>query len=406
MKFLILGGGPAGLSFANRLLENGETSFLVIEKEDEGGGLCRSKLIDGSPLDIGGGHFLDFRSPKVTDFLFHFMPQNEWNFFERDSRIVLDKMIISHPIEANIWQMDLHNQVEFLKSVALSGCNLGKKKPLRFVNWIYWKLGNKIADEYMIPYNKKIFGHNLNQLGTYWMEKLPSISFEETLLSCLKKKAYGNQPGHAHFYYPKTFGYGELWVRMANKIADRIIYNTKVCGIDFIDRSVITSNGERYSADNIITTIPWNEFKTLPGMPIDLKKTIMLIKHNSILVEYFDSNLNTDAHWLYYPNLDLSFHRALARHNFCFNSKGHWTETNLERVTDNHERSCFRHINEYAYPLNTIKKPYVMKVLLDWSREHQVYGLGRWGEHQHYNSDVTVEHALALADEFLCISKE
>lgn len=39
-----------------------------------------------------------------------------------------------------------------------------------------------------------------------------------------------------------------------------------------------------------------------------------------------------------------------------------------------------------------------MKRLLDWSREKGVYGLGIWGEHNHYNSDVTVDLALKLAE--------
>ncbi|HOO28457.1 MAG TPA: NAD(P)-binding protein [Lachnospiraceae bacterium] len=78
MKYLILGAGPAGLSFANRLLQNGETDFLVLEKESEAGGLCRSKYVGGGPLDIGGGHFLDVRNQEVLDFLFPFMPKTEW----------------------------------------------------------------------------------------------------------------------------------------------------------------------------------------------------------------------------------------------------------------------------------------------------------------------------------------
>lgn len=36
--------------------------------------------------------------------------------------------------------------------------------------------------------------------------------------------------------------------------------------------------------------------------------------------------------------------------------------------------------------------------LLDWSKKQGVIGLGRWGEHQHYNSDVTVELAMKLAE--------
>jgi UDP-galactopyranose mutase len=42
-----------------------------------------------------------------------------------------------------------------------------------------------------------------------------------------------------------------------------------------------------------------------------------------------------------------------------------------------------------------------MAELLAWSRKYNVFGLGRWGEHQHYNSDVTVELALKLAKELL-----
>ena len=70
MKYLILGAGPAGLTYANRLKQKGISDFLVLEKEEDAGGLCRSAEIDGSPLDIGGGHFLDVRRPEVNDFLF------------------------------------------------------------------------------------------------------------------------------------------------------------------------------------------------------------------------------------------------------------------------------------------------------------------------------------------------
>ena len=175
MRYLILGAGPAGLSLANRLLQLGEEDFLVLEKEEEAGGLCRSKQVDGSPLDIGGGHFLDVRSPEVLDFLFPFMGKEEWDLYERDSQIEVGENIINSPIEANIWQMKLMDQVEYLKSIAVAGCNLGQEMPEKFIDWIYWKLGEKIATDYMIPYNQKMFGEDLNSLGTYWLNKLPNV---------------------------------------------------------------------------------------------------------------------------------------------------------------------------------------------------------------------------------------
>jgi UDP-galactopyranose mutase len=77
IKYLILGAGPSGLAFAHTLLQHGETSFLVIEKESRAGGLCRSEFVDGHPLDIGGGHFLDTSQPTGYWSLFSgFYPGN------------------------------------------------------------------------------------------------------------------------------------------------------------------------------------------------------------------------------------------------------------------------------------------------------------------------------------------
>lgn len=401
MKYIILGAGPAGLTFANKLKQSGETDFIVLERESEAGGLCRSQDVDGSAFDIGGGHFLDVRRPKVNEFLFKFMPEDEWDLYTRDSRIVVGDNEVNHPIEANIWQMTIEDQVEYLKSIAIAGCNLGTDMPQEFVDWIYWKLGSKVAEDYMIPYNQKMFSKELNQLGTYWLEKLPNVSFEETLLSCLNKKAYGTQPGHAQFYYPKKYGYGELWLRMAKAIDGNIEYNKSVKKIDFNTTTVTTQDGTEYKGDVIITTIPWMEFSEIIGMPEDIKESIKELKFSSIQTEYHSDNLDTEAQWIYYPDPELSYHRILVRHNFCPGSKGYWTETNSERIDMEEPNDNFKYMNEYAYPLNTIKKPEIMKKLLEWSKTKNVYGLGRWGEHEHYNSDLTVNLAMDLADEFI-----
>lgn len=398
MKYLILGAGPSGLSFANALLKHGISDFLVLEAEDVAGGLCRSEIVDGSPIDIGGGHFLDIRRPAVNHFLFQFMPENEWQMFERNSQILIHGQSIHHPIEANIWEFDLESQIRYLKSIASAGCNTGQKMPQKFTEWITWKLGSKIARDYMIPYNQKMFGTDLDDLGTYWLEKLPDVSFENTLRSCLMKKAYGTQPGHAKFYYPKRYGYGELWKRMADALGNRIQYGKKIRKIDFDNRAVIDENGMVYSSCIIINTIPWSEFQSVVGMPNELKESIQHLKYSSIQIDYQEDSMETDAHWIYIPDINKGYHRILVRHNFCMGSRGYWTETNGGRRGLNNVCSSFRYFNKFAYPLNTMRKPEIMKKLLEWSMAQGVYGLGRWGEHQHYNSDAVVERALSLAN--------
>ena len=133
-------------------------------------------------------------------------------------------------------------------------------------------------------------------------------------------------------------------------------------------------------------------------MQEQIKSTINKLKYSSIQVEYNNENLDTDSQWIYFPDPCLRYHRILVRHNFCSGSRGYWTETNSERVDLKNQNNKFSYMNKYAYPLNTINKPAIMKQLLEWCEKYSIYGLGRWGEHQHYNSDLTVELALKLSD--------
>ncbi len=392
MRYLILGAGPAGLSFACALEKAGSHDFLVLEQEEEAGGLCRSVDVDGFPFDIGGGHFLDVRNRRVLDFLFSYLPGEEWDEYERDSRIEVKGHVIGSPIEANIWQLPQDMQVEYLKAIAVAGCNLGTPMPERFTDWIDWKLGKRIAEDYMLPYNQKMFGRELDLLGTYWLEKLPDVSFDETLLSCLNRKPYGKQPAHAHFLYPQKYGYGELWKRMAESLGDRIRYRTKAEEINISERSV---NGS-FEADRIIVTVPWTGIRLTGSTGKEPEAELPELKHTSVVTEYHPECLDSKAHWIYYPDPALEYHRILLRHNFVPSAPGYWTETNETRYTKKEGMTAF--LNEYAYPLNTIGKQERIAHILKETEKNEVYGLGRWGEWQHFNSDVVVDRALNLAE--------
>ena len=393
-KIAIIGAGPAGLTLANALLRGGERDFVVLERESEVGGLCRSAIVDGSPLDIGGGHFLDVRRPRVTDFLFSFMPEAEWDRYERDSRISIHGQMIGSPFEANIWQLDEAHQERYLRDIAEAGCNRGEPCPVQFVDWIYWKLGKGIAEDYMLPYNRKMFGDDLNQLGTYWLEKLPSVSYEDTLRSCREHRPYAIQPGHATFYYPKRHGYGEVWKRMGDALGARLLLDTPVRTLD-VSASII--NGDM-SAEVIVNTSPWTAFEEIMGLSESSRAAITSLKHVSVDVDYVPENQDTSAQWIYLPDPHLPEHRWLLRQNFCPGARGYWKETRVARNVPMVDGGAFRHTSEYAYPLNTIGKNESMEALLKEFSANKIFGLGRWGEWQHYNSDVVVARALEMAE--------
>ena len=393
--YVILGAGPSGLTFAHRLLDEGEPSFVVIEAEEEAGGLCRSVAVDGAPLDIGGGHFLDVKNARVTDFLFRFLSEDQWNRYSRTTRIRIAGFDdIDYPFESHIYQLSDDEQTAVLDSIAEAGCVTGAPEPSRFSDWIRWKLGDRIAEIYMLPYNRKIWSVDLDDLGAYWFHKLPDVSYEQTLQSCREKKPAGTIPAHGTFLYPKAFGYGEVWRRMGDQLGENFCPGTKVTSVN-VEAGVVN---DKFRGKRIINTIPWPLWRKLATLPGDVAEAVDRLRHTSVDVDYVGRNETSDAHWIYIPDEDVPHHRLLCRNNFIAGARGGWTETNSARSGP---PGKWRHHNTFAYPLNTIGKPEEIELILTWARSQEIYGLGRWGEWEYMNSDVAVAHALDLAGELL-----
>lgn len=391
-QFIVLGSGPSGLCVALALADGGVPlgDIVVVEKESSAGGLCRSEIVDGAPLDIGGGHFLDVRRQDVLDFVFRFMPREEWDLYDRVSKIRIRGMEIDHPLEANLWQFPSEVQADYLESIAQAGCVRGEPMPESFAAWIQWKLGDRIAQEYMLPYNRKIWSMDPDELGTYWLYKLPNVSFRETLLSCLEGKPMGALPAHGTFLYPKKYGYGEVWRRMGEALGDSLVTN---CSVERIDLATRTVNG-RWQAETIISTIPWTLCPRYCKLPPDIEAAIKMLKNAPIDVDYHPETLDSPAHWTYEPDEAVPHHRLLLRSNFARGARGYWTETNATRSKAS---DGVRFHNEFAYPVNTLSKPQAVEKILTWARSQGIVGLGRWGRWEHMNSDVAVAEALQMA---------
>jgi protoporphyrinogen oxidase len=394
VRFCILGAGPSGLAFAAGLRDGGCDSFVLLEREPEAGGLCRSAEVDGAPLDIGGGHFLDLRRPAVLDFLFRFLPRDEWQEFERKATIRLRGTEIDHPLEANLWQLPAADQVDFLESIAQAGSVRGTAQPTAFDEWIGWKLGERIAGEYMLPYNRKLWSMPLSALATDWLHKLPAVSFREVLASCLLRRPGGTLPGHGRFLYPRRPGYGEVWRRIAASLGERFWPDHALRTVD-LDRRIVN---DEVQADVIVSTVPWAVWRRAARLPDSIAAAIDQLVYTSVHVDYRPENLPSPAHWIYDPDEKSAHHRLLLRHNFYSGARGHWLETNARRSLP---ARGVRFVSEHAYPVSTPARRDAMRTILSWASAHGILALGRWGTWEHVNSDVAVELALAAARESL-----
>jgi protoporphyrinogen oxidase len=393
-KYLILGAGPSGLALAHTLHDQGVplSEILVLEREDVAGGLCRSAVVDDAPLDIGGGHFLDIKHQEVLDLVFRFLPESEWNRHNRISKINMFSRLVDHPYEANLWQLDFGQQLDYIESIAQAGCVRDLPVPESFASWIRWKFGERIADDYMLPYNRKIWSMDPDDLGTYWLYKLPNVSFRETVASCLQGKPFGSLPAHGVFLYPKHYGYGEVWKRMGEALGDSLVTGVNITSVDLPRRSI----NETWQADVIFNSVPWHHWLKWTDVDTAVSEDIAALINVSIDVDYVPETLPSDAHWIYEPDESLAHHRKLLRSNFSPGSQGYWTESNSRR---SEAASGWRHTNEYAYPVNTIRKPRQISRILDWAKGHGVIGFGRWGTWEHMNSDIAVKSAIRLGIE-------
>lgn len=62
--YLIIGAGVSGLGFANFINSN---DYIVLEKNSEPGGYCKTIRQDGFTWDYAG-HFFHFQKPLLKDF--------------------------------------------------------------------------------------------------------------------------------------------------------------------------------------------------------------------------------------------------------------------------------------------------------------------------------------------------
>lgn len=389
-RYLIIGAGPAGLAFAMTLLRGGERSFFILEEQAEAGGLCRSETVDGFPLDIGGCHLLEYHNPEATQFLFSFLPEKEWTLHERYNCVQLGTRLMGYPFEANLWQLPAVLQEAYLHGMEHAPARKGEPMPENLQDWAYWNFGKEMAEDYFIPYNQKMWSRDLREIGTYWMHKLPPISFEDVRRSCELGQSPQKYAAHKTFYYPKHHGFGEAFLRMAKQLEGHIRYN---CAVHSLDAKTRTVN-RCFRGETIINTAPWPGI--CGGFPDKIQDAAKRLPYTALTVTYHGEKLDTNAQAIYYPDMQIAHHRAIFRCNYNAHWPGYWTETNTLRT-----REAGGWVNPYAYPVSSLQKPALLQTVLQWAQKQGIYGIGRWGEWQHMNSDAAVCRGIHLAKKLM-----
>lgn len=394
--YLVIGGGITGVTAARLLQISGVESFCVLEAAAEPGGLCRTRQIGGHVLDIGGGHFLCTKFPEVYAFIFAHISRSEFNYFDRVSKVVVGRNEVDYPLESNIWQLPPADCADYLISIIQNGEARGLPPPRNFAEWIRWKLGERIAADYMLPYNRKIWGVESAEMDIDWLHKIPRLNLREITQACIIRRSDPTaMPSHAGFYYPRSGGFQRVFDAIASPVLDRVQCSTPVTGIERVG-DVLVVNG-RWRARHVINTVPWHSLAESPVFTAEIRSEIRRLRANQIVVSLHSEPYQTRAHWIYEPDEALAHHRSFYIHNFAPHSdpNGFYRETNSRRwqVKSN---SIFHHLNEAAYPIPTLGWSQTISKVIAHAEALNIHGVGRWGQWQYFNSDVCIREAMHL----------
>jgi protoporphyrinogen oxidase len=117
VEYLVVGAGVSGLSFANWIrAEDPAAEILVLEKEDEPGGYCRTVAQDGFVWDYSG-HFFHFRHPEIEAWLRARMPAAEIRTVAKRAFVRYGGRDIDFPFQKNIHQLERADFLDCLVSL-------------------------------------------------------------------------------------------------------------------------------------------------------------------------------------------------------------------------------------------------------------------------------------------------
>src|SRR3972149_5928345 len=151
---LIIGGGAAGIGTALGL----QTDYLVVERGQDWGGLSGTLEIDNAVFDLGG-HSFHTPHPEVRELVFNTLAMSEQR---REARCLAFGELIPYPFQKNFRQLSNSRVVEQcaegLKDVRSgTGAN--------YHEFILNRFGPGIAEHFMLPYNRKLWGRDLKGLA-------------------------------------------------------------------------------------------------------------------------------------------------------------------------------------------------------------------------------------------------
>ena len=297
----MVGGGVTGLAFANFTLAEPE-EWLVLERDAEPGGYCKTVRQDGFVWDYSG-HFFHFRHKDIERYLTERMPPNEEVLTVAKSSGILFKGVrVDFPFQKNIHQLPREDFIDCLHDLYFKDAD---REIASFADMLYARFGKGIAERFLIPYNEKLYACSMDRLDADAMGRF--FPHADTAAIIRNFKTPDNTSYNATFTYPRGGAFQYVRALLRDLPERRIATSEELVRVDPKRRVATTSRREiRY--EHMVSSMPFNQLLSAAG--VDHESA--LYSWNKVLVFNlgFDRKGQARDHWLYVPERDYCFYRV------------------------------------------------------------------------------------------------
>lgn len=403
MKICVIGAGITGLSIAQLLKNNHE--IIIFEKNEFIGGIARVRMVSDVPYHLVGGHCFNSKHKDVLDFVFNkIMDLSCWHSIKRQSQIHFHDHFIDYPIEYSIKQIAAFDMELALKITEDFFAAKSSDKSKDLADWFRKTFGNTLSNEYLLPYNMKIWGLNPSKMDPAWvLDKLPipdKKSFFRGLISNEK-----DMMPHASFYYPSSNTQNTFIQHLSFDL--KININTPVLSIEKMNNQWVINGNEHF--DTVINTMPLNDLPHyIQHVPCDVLSAASKLKFNRVSNMLWKST-PVENTWTYYPDKATCFHRHIHIGNFV-SPKVNYTITEAIGLIDDSKLIKYGNkidyltepvdynVSDHAYVLFDKNYQSSRATILSYLDSIGLHTLGRFGEWEYYNMDICIHKAMQLAN--------
>jgi protoporphyrinogen oxidase len=423
-RVLVLGAGPTGLGAAWRLRELGHDDHLVVEAAAGPGGLAASVTDEAGFTWDFGGH-VQFSHYRYYDRVLDTCVRDGWLWHQRSSSIWLGGRFIGFPIQQHLGQLEPEHYASARRELEAPRPHA---EPEHFDAWIVRTFGRTLADIFMRPYNRKVWGYPLEQLAYDWVD-------DRIAPPCLDgHEAWGP---NRRFRFPRAGGTGAIWRGVAASLpAERLRFGQRAASVDAEARRVQLEDGSTLPYDTLISTLPLDFLVAHSGpWPSGVRAAADHLLHSSVHVIGFGfaggrPEALRHKTWMYFPESRSPYYRVTVFSNYSPqlvpDEPEAWSlllevcesphhPIDASRLTDQalealrrdellgegaELRSVWHRRFEHGYPTPSIGRNAALAAILPTLEAARIFSRGRFGawKYEVSNQDHSFIQGVELAD--------